>query len=581
MSDVFDPYLLWLGIRDPQRPPNHYRLLGIDLFESDPEIIQSAFDRQVGHIRKFQAGAHAAWAQQILSELATARLALLHPARKAAYDGWLHQSLTAAYVEPLLPPTPPAESPPVPEEFPIRLEHSDAEPPRRWTGLLVALSLTTILLLAAIAALLVWRDRLQRQLAALPSRAATASPSAAPARPSGNAPTPSSAEAASSGTNAPPKASPANAPQPVSPSASPAAVPASPASPAGSEAVEPPPRSEQSLSELMASPESPSPAEAPALAEVPSDSVETLPAETLPAQSPGTVPIPEPAAQQAMRAEIHRIFQQEYAAAVTPEKKQALAVLLVKQASETADDPVACYVMLTEARDLAADAGDSPTFLQSLTDLSGKFSIDSVAMAADSLEQAAKRSRTPAGNALLARTALKLIDSALRDDQYPQAGRLASAGRDLARKAADAALLKEAVSRGKEVEDKRQNYQQYQEAGERLKTNPDDADARRVQGTYLCFTKSDWEHGLPLLAKSGDATLESLAKAEANPPTDTPSTVALGDLWWDAARAAQPAMRPGMLSRSAHWYRTALPHLRGFTHTKVERRLDEIDPGGP
>ena len=31
----FDPYYRWLGIRDQQRPPNFYRLLGLELFEDD------------------------------------------------------------------------------------------------------------------------------------------------------------------------------------------------------------------------------------------------------------------------------------------------------------------------------------------------------------------------------------------------------------------------------------------------------------------------------------------------------------------------------------------------------------------
>ena len=30
MSESFDPYVQWLGIRDRRRPPNHYRLLGVE-----------------------------------------------------------------------------------------------------------------------------------------------------------------------------------------------------------------------------------------------------------------------------------------------------------------------------------------------------------------------------------------------------------------------------------------------------------------------------------------------------------------------------------------------------------------------
>ncbi len=78
MSESFDPYLQWLGIRDPERPPSHYRLLGLDLFESDPEVISGAADRQMSHVRTFQTGPNAAVSQAILNELAVARRCLLN-----------------------------------------------------------------------------------------------------------------------------------------------------------------------------------------------------------------------------------------------------------------------------------------------------------------------------------------------------------------------------------------------------------------------------------------------------------------------------------------------------------------------
>ena len=42
MAEGFDPYHKWLGIPPKDQPPNHYRLLGIELFESDPEVIDMA-----------------------------------------------------------------------------------------------------------------------------------------------------------------------------------------------------------------------------------------------------------------------------------------------------------------------------------------------------------------------------------------------------------------------------------------------------------------------------------------------------------------------------------------------------------
>ena len=37
MTPEFDPDHKWLGIPPKDQPPNHYRLLGLDLFESDQE----------------------------------------------------------------------------------------------------------------------------------------------------------------------------------------------------------------------------------------------------------------------------------------------------------------------------------------------------------------------------------------------------------------------------------------------------------------------------------------------------------------------------------------------------------------
>ena len=94
MEEPFDPYLHWLAIRDPRRPPNHYRLLGLDLFESDPEVILNAADRQMTHVRRFQGGKHSDQSQRLLNELAAAKICLLNAEKKAAYDAELRTEVT-------------------------------------------------------------------------------------------------------------------------------------------------------------------------------------------------------------------------------------------------------------------------------------------------------------------------------------------------------------------------------------------------------------------------------------------------------------------------------------------------------
>ncbi len=93
---MFDPYRKWLGIQPKDQPPNHYRLLGVDLFEDDLDVIEGAADRLMNFVRQYQSGEHAGDAARILNELAAARLCLLKPTTKAAYDKKLRQAEAAS-----------------------------------------------------------------------------------------------------------------------------------------------------------------------------------------------------------------------------------------------------------------------------------------------------------------------------------------------------------------------------------------------------------------------------------------------------------------------------------------------------
>ena len=100
MSDDFDAYHKWLGIPPQEQPPNYYRLLGIALFESDADVISNAADQRMAHVRTFQTGARALLSQRILNEIAAARVTLLNPEKKAAYDQQLRAFLAGSSARP-------------------------------------------------------------------------------------------------------------------------------------------------------------------------------------------------------------------------------------------------------------------------------------------------------------------------------------------------------------------------------------------------------------------------------------------------------------------------------------------------
>lgn len=88
MSD-FNPYHKWLAIPLKDQPPNHYRLLGVELFESDPDVIDAAAEQRMSYVQQCAMGSHMEESQRLLNELSVARICLLNPKKKVAYDAEL------------------------------------------------------------------------------------------------------------------------------------------------------------------------------------------------------------------------------------------------------------------------------------------------------------------------------------------------------------------------------------------------------------------------------------------------------------------------------------------------------------
>ena len=96
MSKDFDPYHKWLGIPAREQPADHYRLLGVERFEDDADVISLAADQRMHFLRSFQNGERAKLSQQLLNEIAAARVCLLDEKKKAAYDANLKQKTAGA-----------------------------------------------------------------------------------------------------------------------------------------------------------------------------------------------------------------------------------------------------------------------------------------------------------------------------------------------------------------------------------------------------------------------------------------------------------------------------------------------------
>jgi len=93
MTEKFDPYYKWLGVPPRDQPPHHYRLLGIELFENDRDVIDAAANRVMAYLKELATGDEAEYSQDLLNEVSRARICLLNRNKKKAYDEELRADL--------------------------------------------------------------------------------------------------------------------------------------------------------------------------------------------------------------------------------------------------------------------------------------------------------------------------------------------------------------------------------------------------------------------------------------------------------------------------------------------------------
>ena len=275
---------------------------------------------------------------------------------------------------------------------------------------------------------------------------------------------------------------------------------------------------------------------------------------------------------------IKQIYAKDYAAATTLPLRTALAQRLLKEALETKDDTPARYVLLCESRDLAARAADAPTACRAIEALAKVYGVAPGEMTLTALSTAARIALTPQTQEALARSALLAVDAAVARDDYDLAARLAALAESVAARAQKLVLLTDAQDKVKEVTWAAGEYAQAKSALEVLTTRPEDKAARGAAGRFKCLVKNDWEHGLPLLIESADARLKLLAErdqAAAAAPPDV--QIKVGDEWWELGEQYLHRARIACRTRAAHWYQRAAPRLAGFTKTRAQQRLADLD----
>jgi hypothetical protein len=112
---------------------------------------------------------------------------------------------------------------------------------------------------------------------------------------------------------------------------------------------------------------------------------------------------------------------------------------------------------------------------------------------------------------------------------------------------------------------------------EALAKNPDDPAANLEYGLFLCLVRSQWDKGLPHLARGTEGPFRTAATRELGAPEAAADQASLGDFWWDLAEKETGANKAPARSRAIYWYDRAIAGLDGLARVRTERRLTEAE----
>jgi formylglycine-generating enzyme required for sulfatase activity len=556
MPQAFDPYHKWLGIPKDEQPPNHYRLLAIGFFEDDGDVIQAAADRQMAHLRTYQNGPNSELSQKLLNEVAAARVCLLKPATKKAYDARLRKELEAKAA--------PAQPTPATKGAGLDLGElleeltvaSEAQPPlrrSRWASNLPVIVGFVIAGIALLVALSIWRS-VERRIPAEDPRPGTTAP--------GDAEKSRLPNPRESGQDATP----------------PATNPHRPALP-----LQPPPGdAPQSAQEAAASPTPLANKNAPpAGARAPSEGKSTAPSVTPPSAELAVPPpskrwpVPSASRQEELVRQVEKDYRVGQAGKLAEKVKLANSLLDAANKSLESDTR---FVMRRKAADLALSAGNAALMLQAVERIGAEFDIDLLAAKETLLTSFAAEAESAVRIESLVDNANPVIDQLLAEERYQHAWDLMNVVYVVCQKPDGKAFRKSYHERRQSLQKTLEQWTRIRQALETIKTQPDDRQAQGTVGRWYCFVRRDWRKGLPYLAKGDDPVMAGPAKEELEAPADEAiDQVRLADAWWDVAGQANEAAKEAILLHARYWYQQAESQLPvGLVKSRAVKRLEEI-----
>jgi tetratricopeptide (TPR) repeat protein len=273
---------------------------------------------------------------------------------------------------------------------------------------------------------------------------------------------------------------------------------------------------------------------------------------------------------------IRKTFADEFTKSKLPELA-ALATKLHEEAQSTKDDLVVRYALFQLASETGARAGDFGLVLKSIDALDQTYAIDALAMKTKVLQDSTTIQQLPPYFRALTDAVMELVEDQVEVDNYKSATQLMAIADAASRRSNSAPHLNRVQLRAKEVAEIAKAYETAKSAGLKLQSSSEDPEASSIWGRFQTFFKGNWGGGLVLLAQSNDSNLKELAAKDLTNPEEAEDQVKLGDAWYKLGESASGVSKKQQWTRAKHWYEMASSKLSGFTKTRVETTMKEIE----
>jgi serine/threonine protein kinase len=557
VAGAFDPYHIWLGIPPAEQPANHYRMLGLSLFESNPEVIRDAAARQMAHVRSYHLGQHAELSQKILDELGAAQACLLNPQKKATYDAELRKKLAAPKVVPVAIP-PVATEAPLPK--PLDLMHVSTldnliipavtktklpryrswfgkrKPPARFL-VAAAGAAAFVLLLGIVISIAAEKGSVKIELSDPKAQVDI--------KIDGD-----SIEL--TGLDEPLKIKPGEHELEVTGKGFKTVCKSFTVRRGEEDIVRVTLESDQKSETTL---------------EQADDSISE--------KRLGAI------------AELRNIYH-EILVVGTPQQKTDLAKELLDAAEREGDDRIQRIAILVVASGLAFENGDFVRPFEVCDKIGKSFAnIDPLNLKVQLLVGPAAKV-IPQRAEAVAETSLQFGFRCLAVDRFQLADKLMPIVELAAKKSGREDLIYQSDFLKEDFRKVSDHYQRIKQFEQTLLRDPANAKANLEMGKYFCFAKNDWRKGLPMISSAknthfssiADNDLEELEQADKGKNTEAEKKIKLADRWWDVSDLVAEQDRLPCRERSKYWYLKALGQCdqekRKALSDRIVSRIDSV-----